>query len=103
MAIVINRDSGNGVAPTQKLRDAPPKAEVVEVEVKEGDELRKALDERADEATALGVAGGDGTVNTAAQVALDEEKVLMVVPSGTFNHLTGALMIETVDDAVAAV
>jgi diacylglycerol kinase family enzyme len=103
LAIVVNRDSGNGVTPTQKLREALPKAEVVEVEVKEGDELRKALDERADGATALGVAGGDGTVNTAVQVALDEGKVLMVVPSGTFNHLTGALEIETVDDAVAAV
>jgi diacylglycerol kinase family enzyme len=103
LVIVVNRDSGNGVTPTQELHEALPKAEVVEVDVKEGDELRRALDERADEATALGVAGGDGTVNTAAQVALDEGKVLMVVPSGTFNHLTGALQIETVDDAVAAV
>jgi diacylglycerol kinase family enzyme len=103
LVIVVNRDSGNGVTPTRELREALPKAEVVEVDVKEGDELRRALDERADESTALGVAGGDGTVNTAAQVALDEGKVLMVVPSGTFNHLTGALQIETVDDAVAAV
>jgi diacylglycerol kinase family enzyme len=103
LVIVVNRDSGNGVTPTRELREALPKAEVVEVDVKEGDELRRALDERADESTALGVAGGDGTVNTAAQVALDEGKVLMVVPSGTFNHLTGALQIETVGDAVAAV
>jgi diacylglycerol kinase family enzyme len=103
LVIVVNRDSGNGVTPTRELREGLPKAEVVEVDVKEGDELRRALDERADESTALGVAGGDGTVNTAAQVALDEGKVLMVVPSGTFNHLTGALQIETVDDAVAAV
>jgi diacylglycerol kinase family enzyme len=103
LVIVVNLDSGNGVPPTKELREALPKAEVVEVDVKEGDELRRALDERADEATALGVAGGDGSVNTAAQVALDEGKVLMVVPSGTFNHLTGALQIETVDDAVAAV
>ena len=104
LVIVVNRDSGNGVAPTQELREALPKAEVVEVDAeKGGDELRRALDDRADEATALGVAGGDGTINTAAQVALDEGKVLMVVPSGTFNHLTGALQIETVDDAVAAV
>jgi len=103
LAIVVNRGSGNGLAPTEELRASLPRADVVEVEVKEGDELRKALDERADEAAALGVAGGDGTVNTAAQVALDEDKVLMVIPSGTFNHLTGALQIESVDDAVTAV
>jgi diacylglycerol kinase family enzyme len=103
LVIVVNQDSGNGSSPTQELREALPKAKIVEVEVKEGNELRKALDERADEATALGVAGGDGTVNTAAQVALDEGNVLMMVPSGTFNHLTGALQIETVGDAVAAI
>jgi undecaprenyl-diphosphatase len=103
LVIVVNADSGNGLTPTAALREALPSATVREVEVERGDEVRRALDESADHAIALGVAGGDGTVNTAAQVALEEEKLLMVVPSGTFNHLTGALGIETVDDAVAAV
>ena len=103
LSIVVNSNSGNGDSPTQVLKEALPQAEVVEVEVNGGDELRKALDERADGSRSLGVAGGDGSVNTAAQVALDEGKPLMVVPAGTFNHLTGALGIESIGDAVDAV
>jgi diacylglycerol kinase family enzyme len=103
LVIVVNPESGNGGTATEELKEALPKAEVIEVEIERGDDLRKALDARAEEATALGVAGGDGSVNTAAQVALEEDKVLMVVPSGTFNHLTSALGIETVEDAVKAV
>jgi diacylglycerol kinase family enzyme len=35
---------------------------------------------------AIVVAGGDGTVNCAAQVAVDSNIVLGVLPMGTFNH-----------------
>ena len=103
LAIVVNRDSGNGANPADELKKKLPAAEIVEVEIEQGDELRRALDERADRAIGLGVAGGDGSVNTAAQIALDEGKPLVLVPSGTFNHLTGTLGIETVQDSVAAV
>jgi len=103
LVIVVNPESGNGGTATDDLKEALPKAEVIEVEIERGDDLRKALDARAEEATALGVAGGDGSVNTASQVALEEDKALMVIPSGTFNHLTSALGIETVEDAVEAV
>lgn len=103
LAIVVNRASGNGSNPTDELRENLPGADVVEVDPERGDELRRALDERADEAIGLGIAGGDGSVNTAAQIALDEDKPLVLVPSGTFNHLGGALGIETVEDSVAAV
>lgn len=104
LTIVVNADSGNGEPPTAQLRELLPKANVIEVEINQGDELRKALDQALSEgAIALGVAGGDGSINTAAQVALDAEKVLMVVPGGTFNHLGMALGVETVDDAVDAV
>ncbi|MDQ3940251.1 MAG: hypothetical protein M3238_02745, partial [Actinomycetota bacterium] len=105
LLIAVNTASGNGTVetPTEELKEALPKAKIVEVEIVEGDELRKALDQGAESAIALGVSGGDGSVNTAAQLALEAEKALMVVPSGTFNHLTGALGIESVEDAVAAV
>jgi diacylglycerol kinase family enzyme len=103
LVIVVNPESGNGGTATDDLKEALPKAEVIEVEIERGDDLRKALDARAEEATALGVAGGDGSVNTASQVALEEDKALMVIPSGTFNHLTSALGIATVEDAVEAV
>lgn len=106
LTIVINADSGpaNVEPPTELLREQLPKADVVEVEAERGDEIRKALDAAlADGAVAVGVSGGDGTVNTAAQVALDAGKPLMVVPGGTFNHLTQAVGVDSVDDAVQAV
>ena len=53
-----------------------------------------------DDAAALGIAGGDGSINTAAQVAMDNGKPLAVFPSGTLNHLTGALGIECRADRI---
>ncbi len=61
--------------------------------------LRRA----ATSATALGVAGGDGTINCAAQVAADSGKPLAVVPSGTLNHFARDLGIGSLEDAVSAV
>ena len=105
LTIVVNAASG----PTEdggleELTDALPKAEVVEVEPERGDEIRKRLDEAVSAgAIALGISGGDGSINTAAQVALDSEKALMVVPTGTFNHLARDVGLETSHDAIEAV
>jgi undecaprenyl-diphosphatase len=102
--IAVNTASGNGEeGPTEELRDALPQAKIEEVEITEGSELRRALDEAAESADALGVSGGDGSINTAAQIAMDHEKVLAVFPSGTLNHLTGALGIDCVEETVAAI
>ena len=102
--IAVNTASGKGdETPAEDLKDALPQAKVEEVEIVDGSELRKALDEAADHALALGVSGGDGSINTAAQVAIEHEKPLAVFPSGTFNHLTGALGIECAEEAAAAV
>src|SRR4029450_4022902 len=49
------------------------------------------------------VAGGDGSINTAAGVALRHGLPLVVVPAGTLNHLARDLGVETLDDAVEAV
>ena len=101
--VAVNTASGNGERiPTNELKGALPRAKVEEVEIVEGTELRKALDEAADHAKALGISGGDGSINTAAQVALDHGKALAVFPSGTLNHLTGALGIESLGETVAA-
>ena len=103
LAIVVNMDSGtNGDCPSEDLRDAFPQAKIDEVEIVEGDELRKALDRAATQGMVVGISGGDGSINTAAQVALEQGKPLAVFPSGTLNHLTGALGIEFIDDSVQA-
>jgi undecaprenyl-diphosphatase len=103
LTIVVNPASGSDPADAivDELEDGLPKAKIVEIG--EGDDLEKALADAVQDATALGIAGGDGSINTAAQVAMDARKPLMVVPSGTFNHLTGALGIENVAEAIEAV
>ena len=105
LTIVVNAASG----PTEDgeletLTGGLPKAEVVAVEPEKGDEIRKRLDRAvSDGAIALGVSGGDGSINTAAQVAIDAEKALMVVPTGTFNHLARDIGLDAATDAIDAV
>jgi undecaprenyl-diphosphatase len=101
--VAVNKSSGNGASPTEELEEQLPGAVVREVEIEAGDELRKALDEGAEDATVLGISGGDGSINTAAQVAIEHEKALAVFPSGTFNHLAGALALDSAKDTVAAI
>ena len=106
LTIVANADSGSGDCDEvlEELREAFPKAEILEIDPNGGDEIRKALDAAVDNgAVALGVVGGDGSINTAAQVAIESQRALMVIPGGTFNHLTKALGVESVADAIEAV
>lgn len=101
--VAVNTASGGGGDRSEDLARELPSAEVQDVEIVDGSELRKALDEGAEWAKVLGVSGGDGSINTAAQVALEHGKALAVFPSGTFNHLAGALSIETPEETVAAI
>jgi undecaprenyl-diphosphatase len=102
--IAVNAAAGNGDGDAaEELRDSLPQAKIESVEIVEGDELRKALDEASEHALALGISGGDGSINTAAQVAVDNEKALAVFPSGTLNHLTGALGIDCLEESVQAI
>ena len=67
-----------------------------------GDRIRRAWDgdPRPD---AVVVAGGDGTVNNAAQAAVGTDIVLGVLPMGTFDHFAGDLGLPgDLDDAAAA-
>lgn len=100
--VAVNTASGAGDAPTERLERELPGAEVEPVEIVTGKELRQALDDGVEGAAALAVSGGDGSINTAAQVALEHAKPLAIFPSGTFNHLAGALSIEDSEDTLAA-
>jgi undecaprenyl-diphosphatase len=51
---------------------------------------------------ALGAAGGDGTINAAAEAALAADVPLLVIPGGTLNHFARALRVDTVEDALRA-
>ncbi|WP_228989166.1 bifunctional phosphatase PAP2/diacylglycerol kinase family protein [Streptomyces sp. DH8] len=99
LVVVVNRKSGSAAATASLVREALPAAEVVEVPP---GELPAALEGAAGRGRALGVCGGDGTVNLAASVAATHGMPLAVFPGGTFNHFAYDLGIETVHDTAAA-
>ncbi len=107
VGIVVNpragsRAIGGGPSPAEALRAGLPRAEVVEMT--ERDDLATVLERLVgDGCRAIGVAGGDGSINAAAAVAVAHRLPLVVVPAGTLNHLARDLGVETVDDAVDAV
>ena len=79
VTLVVN--PGSGSADGVDLDGVPVR------ELGEGEDLDAVLRRLADDGIeVLGVAGGDGSVGCAAQVALDHERVLWVVPGGTLNH-----------------
>jgi len=108
IAIVINPGAGSGAIgpaapPAEALRAALPAAEIVEL-APDGDLVAELVAlAGADGRRAIGVAGGDGSINAAAGVALDHRVPLVVVPAGTLNHLARDLGVVTVDDTIDAV
>jgi diacylglycerol kinase family enzyme/membrane-associated phospholipid phosphatase len=103
VVVVVNPASGSGPgADVIKLvHNELPAAEVIELA--EDDELEKVLRSAADRAHALGIAGGDGTVSTAAAVALDTGRPLAVFPAGTFNHFAKDIGCATAANTIQAI
>ncbi|MGX1486749.1 undecaprenyl-diphosphatase [Streptomyces avidinii] len=99
LVVVVNRESGSATNAAALIRDALPLAETVECAPAD---LQGCLEEAAREGRALGVCGGDGTVNMAAAVAATHGVPLAVFPGGTLNHFAYDLGIETVQDTVRA-
>ncbi|MGN6606058.1 MAG: bifunctional phosphatase PAP2/diacylglycerol kinase family protein [Jatrophihabitans sp.] len=83
---VVNPLSGPGRSDTlpDEIRALLPDAEVVELG--EDVDIAAIMDDAAGRAEVLAVAGGDGTVNCAAQAAMRHDRPLLVLPAGTFNH-----------------
>ncbi|MCL6732037.1 bifunctional phosphatase PAP2/diacylglycerol kinase family protein [Streptomyces neyagawaensis] len=94
LVMVANTASGTADR-VRALRDALPGAQTVECEP---EDLRAELEKAATHARVLGVCGGDGTVNAAAEVALRHGLPLAVLPGGTFNHFAQDLGVEDVRD-----
>ncbi|MGI8632674.1 MAG: bifunctional phosphatase PAP2/diacylglycerol kinase family protein [Solirubrobacterales bacterium] len=104
LSIVVNPSAGSALSksPADELRRCLPEAEVLEVG--EGMEFSDALEKASQSAAcALGVSGGDGSVNAAAAVSDAHDKPLMVIPGGTLNHFAHDLGLEDVSDAIVAV
>ncbi|GGL80860.1 phosphoesterase [Streptomyces fumigatiscleroticus] len=92
LVLVANRASGTADR-ARAVRDALPRAEVVECEPAD---VRTELAKAAARARVLGVCGGDGTVNAAAGTALRHGLPLAVLPGGTLNHFAYDLGVEDV-------
>jgi diacylglycerol kinase family enzyme len=101
LVVVINPSAGSSGPAADELRQELPDAEVVELE--EGADLGAALRDAAGRGCALGVAGGDGSINAAAALAAERNLPLFVVPGGTLNHFAYALGLETFAHAARAV
>ena len=103
VVLVVNpaSGSGNGARVIDEVREKLPKAEIVELG--EGDDPETALREAAKRAEVLAVGGGDGTVSSAAAVAVAEGLPLAVFPAGTFNHFAKDIGCDTVERTVSAI
>ncbi|TJZ54414.1 phosphatase PAP2 family protein [Streptomyces piniterrae] len=111
LVVVANHGSGQRTGPrpyrTQEVHGVLPEAEVVVCGRADTPPLDEALEDAAERAKqlngALGVLGGDGTVNAAAAVAVRHGLPLAVLPGGTHNHFAYDLGIETHAEAARAV
>nr|WP_246336622.1 phosphatase PAP2 family protein [Flexivirga oryzae] len=103
LVLVVNpaSHSGEGERVLAAVGDQLPDAEIVELT--EDSEVEHVMHESASRAEVLGVAGGDGTVRTAAQAARDADVPLAVFPAGTFNHFAKDAGAYPLRAAIAAV
>lgn len=103
ITFVVNPSAGPAFTPNPApaLREALPLARVLETG--EDLDMEQALKMAASNARAIGIAGGDGSVNGAAEVALAHNLPLVVVPTGTLNHLARDLGLSSVRDSIEAV
>jgi undecaprenyl-diphosphatase len=102
VVVVVNPRSGTGRAGAVAAAFAEQLEHATVREVGEQEEVADVLAEAARQAEVLGVAGGDGTVNAAARVAMAADLPLLVLPGGTFNHFARNLGIGRLGDAAAA-
>ena len=102
VVVIVNpgSDSGQGQRFSDQIKQALPDAQMVVLQ--HGTSHETQMREAARDAEVLAIAGGDGTVSTAAKVALDLGVPLAVFPAGTFNHFAGAIGCSAVEDTLSA-
>ena len=103
VVLVINPESGSGTGArvVDEVRAALPNAQIRELGP--DDDPLRVLRSAAERAEVLAVGGGDGTVATAAPVAIEAGLPLAVFPAGTFNHFAKDIGCDTVAKTVDAI
>jgi diacylglycerol kinase family enzyme/membrane-associated phospholipid phosphatase len=107
LLIVINRGSGlNGALSTSTIGARWPLATIAytgrDQNLVEQMNAVVTPQGQTEPPSALGVAGGDGTVAAAAAVAATRQLPLLVIPAGTLNHFARDIGIDNIDDVHAA-
>jgi diacylglycerol kinase family enzyme len=105
LPLILNPHAGRGAArEADALRTAFAAAGTnAEVQVVEGPRIQEVVRSMARAgAPVIAVAGGDGTISSAANALAGEATALLPVPLGTLNHFAGRYGIPTVEAAVHA-
>ena len=110
LCVVVNTGSGRGNgsvenSPARQVAELLPEADVRVLGPDDdlADLLLAAAEDAAARGGALGVCGGDGTVNLAASVAARRKLPLAVFPGGTLNHFAVDLGIRSLSATAEAV
>jgi undecaprenyl-diphosphatase len=103
LGVVVNPSAGSAGDGdiVESLQAELPAAVVMLLE--EGADLVGALNDMITRHDAIGVVGGDGSINAAAGVALGAGKPLAVFPGGTLNHFARDLGIASVSETMEAI
>lgn len=98
--VLVNPASGPGISPVDEIKERFAPSRVVTCD---GDELVDvAREEIASRPAFVAMAGGDGSIRCVASLLAATGIPLVPVPTGTRNHYSRELGIETVADAAAA-
>ena len=105
LIVVVNRASGSADTTEAELRTALPAAEcrICEPGQDLATLLARAAADVSDAGGALGIVGGDGSVNAAAALAAERRLPLAVFPGGTLNHFAADLGLFTLQDTADAI
>jgi diacylglycerol kinase family enzyme/membrane-associated phospholipid phosphatase len=98
LTVIVNKASGSSDGAADAIGEALPQARILEWDP--ATDLASLID---GDLEALGVAGGDGTVASVAQIAHERGLPLAVFPAGTLNHFAKALGLDSDAHTVAAV
>lgn len=97
--LLVNPRSGSGPPGPDEVADAARRRGIHVHVLAEDDEPEEVA--RAADASALGMAGGDGSLGGIAEVAIERELPFVVVPFGTRNHFARDLGLDR-DDPLGA-
>src|SRR5256884_3377934 len=98
--LLINPRSGKGRPTVDELAAAASERGIDVHVLRDGDDPAALMRTRAG-ADALGIAGGDGSLAPAAQVAIERELPFVCVPFGTRNHFARDLGLDRADPLAA--